>query len=263
MATKNYENGIVSVASGASTDITEDIMTTGSVFWVDSVTGNDANAGTNRNSPKGTIASANTAATANNGDMIICLSTHAESIASSVALKAGVRLFGMGTGSNKTSVTISGNVDAFNMSNARAEIHNVRFPAGSAAHTAAVNFAANGCRVTNCDFLLSTYDLDTITVPAAGLDCEINGCTFTITGDGPDRAISVESASALGLKVIGCTFDGGDYDFDDAAVYSAVAHTEFLYRDNVLTNKASIIHTAAAKGQCTGTEADDTCRVEV
>lgn len=263
MATKNYENGIVSVSSGASEDITSDIMTTGAVFWVDSVTGNDANAGTNRNSPKATIASANTAATVNNGDIIIALSTHTEILTSSIALKAGVRLFGMGTGSSKPSFTINGNIDAFNMSAARVEIHNVKFPAGTAAHTAAVNFAASGCRVTNCDFTLSTNDLDTITVTATGLDCTVEGCTFTISGDGPDRAISVESASAAGLKVIECQFDGGDYDFDDAAIYSAVAHTEFLYQKNVLTNKASIIHTAAAKGQAVGTIADDTCRVEI
>lgn len=261
---KNFENGIVPASAGGSTDLTSDIMTTGVVYYVNSVSGNDANAGTNRNSPKATLASAYTAATANNGDIIILESTHAETLTGSQSFsKAGVRVMGLGAGSSKPAFTLNGNVDMFNLSAVRNEIHNIKFPASTSANTARVNAAATGCRIINCDFTCGVNDLDNITLPAAAVDLEINGCTFTISADGPDRAINVESAAVLGLKVIGCTFDGGSFDFDDAALYSTFAHTEFLYRDNVLTNKASIIHTAASKGQCVGTIAGDTSRVEV
>lgn len=261
---KNFENGIVSSTDGGSTDLSSDIETTGVTYWVDSVTGSDANAGTNRNSPKATLASAYTAATANNGDMIVLFSTHAETLTASQSFsKAGVRLMGLGSGSGKPTFTLNGNVDMFNLSAARQEINNIKFPASTSANTARINTAATGCRIINCDFTCGVNDLDTITVPATGIDLEINGCSFTISADGPDRAIAVESALAVGLKLIGNSFSGGSYDFDDAAIYSTVAHTEFLYRDNTLTNKASIIHTAAAKGQCVGTVAGDGSRVEV
>lgn len=265
MATKHYENGLVEIADGGITDTVADIFVTGAVYWVNSVTGNDANAGTNRNAPKATLAGAISAATANNGDLIVIEADHSESLGSSVSIsKAGLRIMGLGTGSSKPSFTVTAAVDGLNFSAARCEISNCRFPAGTTtANTSRCNLGAAGLRVFDCDFLCGANDLETITVPDAGDDAEVNGCTFTVTADGPDSAIRAESATTLGLKVIGCQFDGGTVDFDDAGLYSSVAHTEFLYRDNVLLNKASIIHTAAAKGQCVGTVAGDGSRVEV
>lgn len=261
---RNYENGIVPASDGGSDDIIEDIVTTGAVYYVNSVGGSDSNSGLNRWQPKATLASAYSAATANNGDIIILEASHAETLSSSQTLsKAGVRIIGLGSGSGKPAFTLNGNVDMFNITGARTELNNIKFAAATAANTAQINFGAASPRVINCDFTCGVNNLDTITVTASGTDAEVNGCTFTISADGPDRAISVESASALGLKVIGCTFDGGSYDWDDAGLYSAVAHTEFLYRDNTLTNKASIVHTAAAKGQAVGTVAGDGSRLEV
>lgn len=261
---KNYENGIISTGESGSTDLSVDILTTGAVYYVDSVLGNDANAGTNRNFPKATLSSAYSSATANNGDIIILEETHAETLTASITLsKAGVRIMALGSGSNKATFTLNGNVDMFNFTASRQEIHNIRFPESTSANTARINAAASNCRIVNCDFLCGVNDLDTVTIPAAGLDLELESCTFTITADGPDRAISVESASAVGLKVFSVTLDGGDFDFDDAGLYSTVSHTEYLYRDIVLLNKASIIHTAAAKGQAVGTIMGDGSRVEV
>jgi len=264
MATKHYENGIVGTTEDGDAIITSDIFVTGSVYWVDSVSGNDANAGTNRNLPKATLESAITAATANNGDLIILEEGHAETSASSIALsKAGITILGLGAGSTKPALTVNGNVDLIAVTGARCRIFNLRFPVGTNAHTSRIDVGAAGVWIKDCDFLCGANDLESITVPDAGDDCTIEGCTFTISADGPDAAIEVESATVLGLKVVDCTFDGGSYDFDAAAINSGVAHTEFLYKDNTLANKASIIHTAASKGLCTGTIAGDGSRVEV
>ena len=264
MATRHYENGIIGTTEGGNAAFAADIFVTGAVFWVSSVTGNDANAGTNRTAPKATLASAYTSATANNGDLIFFESGHAESLSSSQAFsKAGITLIGLGSGSNKPRFTVNGNVDMFNLSAARNLLYNFRFPIGTAAHTARVNAAAGGCGLFDCDFLCGANDLDTITIPDAGDDLEVNGCTFTISADGADAGIRVESATTVGLKIIACTFDGGSFDFDDAGIHSAVAHTEYIYGNNILINKASIIHTAAAKGRCFGTVAGDGSRVEV
>lgn len=264
MATRHYENGIVGASENGHEDIYTDVFVTGSVIFLNSTTGNDANAGTNRNAPKATLSSALSAATASNGDVIIAESTHAETLASSLSIsKAGLFIYGLGSGSNKPSFTVNGNVDMFSLDAARIKLHNLRFPIGTAAHTSRVNFGAAGCKLYGCDFLCGANDLESITLPDAGDDAEINACTFTISADGADSAIKVESATLLGLKIIDCTFDGGSYDFDDAGLYSAVAHTEFYYLRNILTNKASIIHTAAAKGICVGTIAGDGSRVQI
>lgn len=262
---RNYENGIIAISDSGDEDISQDILTTGTVFWVNSIGGNDANAGTNRVFPKASIASAISAATASNGDIIICESGHIENISSVITIsKAGIRIFGLGAGSAKPKFIVTAAIDLFDLTGSRIELNNLQFPAGTTiANTSRINPNSAKCKITNCDFECGAFDLDSITVPDAGDDVEITGCTFTITADGPDSGIRIESASTLGVTTIGNSFDGGDFDFDDAAIFSAVAHLNYVYRKNTLINKASIIHTAAAKGQATGTVMGDGSRVEV
>lgn len=264
MATSHYENGIVATTAGGSTDFSNDVFVTGDVYWVDSVNGNDGNAGTNRNAPLATLSQAITNATANNGDVIFFEADHTETLSASQSFsKAGLTFIGLGSGTSKPSFTVNGNVDMFSLDAARNRIVGFQFPVGTASHTARINVAAATCKIEDCDFSCGANDLESITIADAGDDCTIQGCTFTVTADGPDAGIEVEAAGVLGLKVISCTFDGGSSDFDAAGLNSAVAHTEYLYRDNTLTNKASIIHTAAATGICTGTVAGDGSRVEI
>lgn len=264
MATRNYENGIVGSTEGGYADFAADIFVTGSVFWVNSVGGSDANGGTNRNAPKATLAGAISAATANLGDVIFLESGHTETLGSSLALsKAGIIVVGLGSGSTKPAFTVNANVDGIDFTAARNFVYNLRLPVSTSANTSRMNVGAAGCGIFDCDFLCGANDLETITIPDAGDDVEINGCTFTISADGADSAIRPESATLVGLKIFGCSFDGGSFDFDDAAVYSTVAHTEYRYRNNILLNKASILHTAAAKGICSGTVMGDGCRVQI
>ena len=262
---KNYENGLVATTEGGHADLSLDIIVTGAIYWVDSAAGNDSNAGTNRNEPKATLASAISAATANNGDLIILEAGHTENLGSSLSIsKAGLRIMGLGTGTDKPAFTVTAAVDGIDISGARVELNGLQFPAGTTtSNTSRINVGAAGVRIIDCDFSCGQYDLETITIPDAGDDCEINGCTFEITADGPDAAIEIESATVLGLKIIDSTFDGGSYDFDAAAINSSVAHTEFLYRNVTLTNKASIYHSAASTGQAVGTVAGDGSRLEI
>jgi hypothetical protein len=129
--------------------------------------------------------------------------------------------------------------------------------------TSRINIDAAAARITDCDFTCGVNDLETVTITGNGTDAEINGCTFTVSADGPDAGIEIESATALGIKILSCQFDGGSFDFDAAGINSTVAHTEYLYRTNTLLNKASIVHTSAATGQCIGTIAGDGSRVEI
>lgn len=265
MATKHFENGIVSSSAGGSSDIATDIFVTGDVWWVDSVNGNDANDGRNRNAPLATLEQAHTNAAGGNGDLIILEAGHTETLGASLTIsKDGLRILGLGTGSSKPSFTCNAAIDMFNITGEHVEINNLLFPVGTTAqNTARINVANDGVRIENCDFYCGQYDLETITLATLVDDCVIKGCTFTVSADGPDSAIEIEAADVLGLLVESCTFDGGSSNWDNAAIYSTVAHDEWIYRSNTLTNKAHIIHTASAKGQCVGVIAGDGSRVEV
>ena len=168
---KNYENGVIATNAGGSTDLSVDFETTGAIYWVDSVNGNDSNAGTNRNEAKATLSSAITAATANNGDMIILESGHTETLTSSLTIsKAGLRIFGLGTGSNKPNFTIDAAIDGFGITGANVEINGLRFPVGTTTgNTSRINIDAAGVRITDCVFLCGAQDAETITITANGL----------------------------------------------------------------------------------------------
>jgi hypothetical protein len=257
------ENGLASSTSGADAFIRNDLIATGGVIWVDSVHGSDSNAG-NEGAPLATLAAAITTATANNGDIIVVKSGHTETLTSAIAVsKAGVKIFGIGEGSDAPRFTVNAAVDGLNITGASVEINNLYFPAGTTAiNTARVNIDAANVRVKNCTFICGLYDSESITLTSNALYAEIESCSFSITADGPDTAIRVESASAVGLKIKDCSFDGDDYNFDNAAIYSTVAHLNFEYVGNTLTNEAGIVHTGAAKGFLSETIAGDGSQVQ-
>lgn len=264
MATPNYEGGIVATDSGGDEFIYNDLIITGAVYWVDSVNGSDSNAGTEE-FPFQTLSAAVTAATASSGDIIILKSGHSQTLSSSQSIaKAGLKIYGLGTGSSKATINTSANIDILNITANDVEINGVRFTAGTTtANTARINIDAARVKVKSCVFLCGAYDANTITITANGVGATIESCTFTVSADGPDSGILIESASAHGVKLISNSFNGGTYGWDDAAVYSASAHLQFHYEENTLTSKAHIVHTAAAKGWCSGTVAGDNCRVSI
>jgi hypothetical protein len=257
------ENGLADAAEGADNFICEDMITTGVVIWVDSVNGNNSNSGT-ENSPLATLAQAITNSTANNGDIIVVKSGHAETLTSAITInKAGVKIFGIGDGSDAPKFTCNAAIDCITVSAPNVEINNFYFPAGTTAtNTARIDINAAHVRVKGCTFLCGLYDQHTITLTSSALYAEIDSCTFTVSADGPDDAIIVESASASALEISNCAFNGATYNWDDAALYSTVAHTNFIYDSNTLTGDAVIKHTAAAKGILSNTIAAEGSTVQ-
>jgi hypothetical protein len=266
MATKNYENGIIDTSDSGDIDISQDIMITGEVYWVNSVTGDNANAGTNRLEPKATLAGAISAATTANGDIIIIESGHTETSATEITIdKSNLKIYGLGTGTTKPTFTVNGNVDLINFSASMIEINNLRFAKGTAAHTARVNINGGVHAVRNCDFICGVNDLNSITIESPSgttIYPTIEGCTFTIEEDGPDTGIVIQAAIATGVNIISNTFDGGDYNFDLGGVYTSTA-TKLYAKDNVLINKASIVTTGSTISVCTGTISGDGSKVVI
>lgn len=83
--------------------------TTGSIFFVDSVTGNVLNDGKTVQTPVALLATAVGLCTASKGDIIFVMPGHSETISSSTALtlnKAGVSILGLGQGLDRPTFTI-------------------------------------------------------------------------------------------------------------------------------------------------------------
>lgn len=238
------------LASTGDSFLNKEIITSGVVHWVHSGTGNDANPGTFE-LPLATLAQAVTNATASNGDIVVVKAGHAETLTGTVTLsKAGVKYFGLGSGSSAPLFTCNAAIDLISVTGADVEINNFYFPAATTAtSTGLIDAAAAGLRIKGCTFVCGAFTQYAITVPAAGTNLRVENCQFSVSADGPDAGIVVESASATGLEVRNCTFDGSTHNWDDAAIYSTFAHTRFVYDTVSLTNKARIRHTSSsAKG---------------
>lgn len=245
----HFENGLASSTSGADSFLQNEIFTTGAVIWVDSVNGNDSNTGTEAK-PLATLAQAITNATANNGDIIVLKSGHTETRTSAITVsKAGLRIFGIGSGSSAPNFICNAAIDCITVTANDVVLNNLYFPAGTTANNSArINVDARNVRIKGCTFLCGAYDIDTITITASGIDCKIESCTMTISAALPQRGVSIESASAVGLFVNSCTFNGGSYNWTLGAIYSTVAHLNYFYDTITLTGDCAIVHTAAAKG---------------
>lgn len=102
----------------------------------------------------------------------------------------------------------------------------------------------------DCTFECGQYDLETITIPAAGLHTTIENCRFYVTANGPDAAIEIEAAAAHYITIRNNVFHGGNNTnkWDGAAINSGVAHLDCLIDGNINTDGEAIKFTAAATG---------------
>ncbi len=257
-----YEGGMVSTTAGADEFISNDIIITGNVYYVYSVSGSDSNDGS-ENYPLATLSAAQALATDNNGDVIIVKSGHTETISSAITISKAVKYYGLGTGSSRPKFTCAAAIKLFDVSARGVEINNFYFPKGTTTGNTARIDAYAGLKIKNCYFECGQYDQNTILVPATSYNVVIDSCSFVVVENGPDSAIKPTSTDVLELNIKNCSFNGASIDWDDAAIYSAVAHVNFEYENNTLTGNARMHHNTASTGWCSGTIAGDNCKVKV
>lgn len=135
--------------------------TTGNYWFVSSVTGSAGNPGTSANLPFATLANAVTAATAANGDVVIVLPGHTETItgAAGIALsKSGMYFIGMGTGRIRPTISWSTSTAAqMTIAGANVTLDNFVFSmVGVSAVVAAFSVTAADVAFLNSDFIIST-----------------------------------------------------------------------------------------------------------
>jgi hypothetical protein len=132
----------------------------GNVFWVDSGTGSNGNKGT-FDRPFATIDYAVGKCTANNGDVIMVKPGHAETVIAAAGLDldvAGITIIGLGTGSDRPTVTFSTATSAdMDVDAANITVMNILFKNGINNLTAPIDVNAANFRMIDCE----TYDNDT------------------------------------------------------------------------------------------------------
>lgn len=185
MITKVRLNG---VQNGPVTQIgTGSFIKTGNVWYVSSVTGNASNRGNDPAFPLATLTQAQSSATASNGDVVVVMAGHTETIvgAAGIALsKAGVTYVGLGEGSLRPTITFTTSTAAtMTVTGANVTLQNFRF--------------VNG------------IDAQVSMIPVSSADVSFIGCEF-VTNSGTTGAVLgiLTAATATNLIVDSCRFIG-------------------------------------------------------
>jgi len=209
----------------------------GGVQWVDTISGNNANAGTDPELPVATLAQAVTNSSANGVIVIGAGSSESLSGSQSVAL-AGLFIVGCGAGSSRPRYTCTGAVDLLAVSAAGVRIQNLYFPASTAAATARIAFTSTNGLVRDCYFECGSSDTNrAVRVHTGANSTRIRGCTFAVTASRPAIGLEI-SAAVTDTEVESCIFSGGSYGWSDYAFKVSAAATRIVINDVTLSNRS-------------------------
>lgn len=161
-------------------------LTTGNIFFVNSVTGtNGASYGQNPDAPFASVAFALTQVAANNGDRIYVMPGHAEAIAdatSFAAAIAGAQVIGLGAGSSRPTITLgTANTATVAVSADNVSFENMIFVANFLSIaacftlTTAKNFALRGCMFSETSSVLNFLNI----VKSTGIANTVDGLTVS------------------------------------------------------------------------------------
>ena len=218
--------------------------TTGNVRYVDSGSGSDsASNGLTKDAPFASIDYAVGQMTANNGDLIIVMPGHAETVSAAAGLDldvAGITIVGIGDGSDTPTVTFDTadtadvDVDAANIT-----VENIHFIAGFADVAAAIDvnaddFTLRRCRFTegtNLNFLVCVQDAaaggsDRITIEDCHAICPDNANTHFVNFAGTGTGHRIRRNTLIGDWGTMCVGGAG------VITYCEITH-------NVIMNEAS------------------------
>lgn len=213
--TVNYPNGIGG-SLGSSIATCKPLLTSGSVWYVNSTGGVNAAspAGQNREKPLLTLAQAVTNAAA--GDIIVLMDGCVVALTGVQAI-SGLTVVGEGSANGIPTATITFNgAGTLQLGSSGTELHNVRITARTSASGSAlarVSVLATSCVVRDCYFDFDQYDDGPgLSVATAITNCFVRSCTFvsvaTVVTSQPLLAMSTVG-SFTDLRLEDLTFDSG------------------------------------------------------
>jgi hypothetical protein len=240
------------------------ILTTGNIFFVDSGASNavDTPANGSKRQPYATIDYAIGRCTANNGDHIVVMPGHAETVSAAAGIDcdvAGVTIIGIGRGTARPTITHSATGSTMEIAAANVTIENLLFTP-SAAATIIVDVNATDFTIQNCEFRMATavtaIDVDGGSANACDRARILNNI-FDASTDGPDEAIHLNEV-ADSVLIQGNVAYGL---FDDACVHNPTGSvlTWLQILDNYLVNTTAASHSIELVSACTGLIANNRC----
>jgi len=227
---------------GGIYQIVNETLTTGNIFFVDSgctTGGTTASYGRNPDAAFTTLASALSACTASNGDMIFIMPGHAEAPTATITVnKIGVSIIGMGVGRNRPVFTPAHTVasdDTFDITADDVLIKNIVIAAGtnSGGNSTQLNINADDFAMEDCLIEQGGVNLVGVSVIGGKNRARFERCVFRGTAANPDVAIDLEGSGKHNDIIIkGCHFNyDGSSGLDLAGVRSSKTDTGVLIQD--------------------------------
>lgn len=205
--------------------------TTGNLWFVDS----GAASGGNGLSPEGAVTTIDAAinlATASNGDIIIVMEGHAETITGAAGVAqdvAGLTIVGLGRGRNRPVITFgTATAASWDVSAADSYIGNLVLVNAIDAQTAMVNVTAADCVIEDCEFMLG----DATTQAALGVLTSALGTRLTVRRCHMHG--SVDAGVAAAIRLVG----GDSHVIEDNVIVGAFTTTGCI---NNITTAATMI----------------------
>lgn len=239
----NYPSGLnlsgTVFANGPDTlQLDGGVYASGAIQWVDTIDGDNANAGTRPELPVATLAQAVTNSAANGIIVIGEGSSETLSGAQTINL-AGLAIFGCGAGSTRPRYTSNAAISMWDVTAAGVWIEGFYFPASTgAAPTNRIGFSAANGTVKNCYFECGTLDTNrAVRIHTGANSCRITGCSFVTTASRPATGLEI-SAAVTDTAVENNTFDGGSYGWSSYAFRVSAAATRVRPIGNTFVNMA-------------------------
>ncbi len=239
MTVQYYPNGIGGTAPGDSLDLARPLQTTGNVWYVSSLIGTDAAspAGQNREKPLATVAQAVTNAA--DGDIVVFLPGHAQTLTATQTVAKSLTFIGEGTTGNKPAVSFVLNaaaLDLFHVTVAGVEFRNLYFPPSAQASSGAkmlIDAGATDALIRGCYFECGANDqLNTVILGASR--SRIESTTFistaVATSAQPNCAVSAGLVAIVGLTMKDVVVSAGTVGFSHYAAIDLTAATLSLLR---------------------------------
>jgi len=201
-------------------------FSTGTYFFVDSVTGSNSNDGKDPDHPFDDIDYAVNQCTADKGDVIIVMPNHTEDIASAGDIDldvAGITIVGLGHGLTRPTITYSTTLSDIDVDDEDITVDNIYFDLTGVDETPiGIDVNEKNFTLSNCEFLMCDTGGQAVVgsdVGTSASSCKILNTKFYAPDAGAASAVNI-SATCVGLEVDNCHFDG---DFSNAAIYCTSA----------------------------------------
>ena len=236
-------DAIVDALALTNADILASQGAGGNVFYVDSGATGSAT-GLDWTNAEVTLEAAIANCTASAGDIIYAAPRHAESFTSEELDidKIGIQIIGLGTGSNRPTITYAHANGEVAIGAASVLIKNIRFFSSipDVLMGIEVESGVDFFTIEDCEFSVETDGTDefaeAINFAGANEDCTVRNCVFNAKAGNSVAAILTDNAT-VDLKIIGNEIRG---DYSSACIFGDAADLDILIYDNLLINGALI-----------------------